>query len=165
MSVLESLEKIQSKAVQVIWQSGKNYYDLAKTSLPGSGAGSIFLHAFIDRMDLAYAAADVVVSRAGAGTISELCLVGKPCILVPSPNVAEDHQTRNALSLVERKAAIMVRDAEAREILFSQVFRIMDVPELGIELSQNIRKLAIPDSATRIVTELFEMIEEAHGTC
>jgi UDP-N-acetylglucosamine--N-acetylmuramyl-(pentapeptide) pyrophosphoryl-undecaprenol N-acetylglucosamine transferase len=162
-SVLESLDRIRTKPFQLIWQSGKYYYEEVKASLAGSGASNVFLYAFLDRMDLAFAAADIIVSRAGAGTISELCLVGKPCVLVPSPNVAEDHQTKNALSLADRKAAILVPDAEAPAKLFEQVFRIMDTPDLAAQLSQNISKLAIPDSSDRIVAELFAMIEEADG--
>jgi UDP-N-acetylglucosamine--N-acetylmuramyl-(pentapeptide) pyrophosphoryl-undecaprenol N-acetylglucosamine transferase len=104
-----------------------------------------------------------VVSRAGACTISELCIVGKPCILVPSPNVAEDHQTKNALSLVEREAAIMVKDQEATEKLFDAVFKILDNSDLAVRLKENILKLSIPDSSERIVNELMMMIDNKDG--
>jgi UDP-N-acetylglucosamine--N-acetylmuramyl-(pentapeptide) pyrophosphoryl-undecaprenol N-acetylglucosamine transferase len=162
-SLLNSLDRIGSKPVQVLWQSGKIYFEECGKLLASAGVRNVNLFPFIDRMDLAFAAADIIISRAGAGTISELCLVGKPCVLVPSPNVAEDHQTKNAISLTDRKAAIMVTDSEAREKLFEQVFRILDNKELCIHLSENIKKLAIPDSSNRIVEELFQMIETAHG--
>jgi UDP-N-acetylglucosamine--N-acetylmuramyl-(pentapeptide) pyrophosphoryl-undecaprenol N-acetylglucosamine transferase len=102
---------------QWIWQTGKYYYDNIIKSASPSIRNNISMHGFIDRMDLAFAAADVIISRAGAGTISELCLVGKPVILIPSPNVAEDHQTKNALALVEKDAAILLPDEKASKTL------------------------------------------------
>jgi UDP-N-acetylglucosamine--N-acetylmuramyl-(pentapeptide) pyrophosphoryl-undecaprenol N-acetylglucosamine transferase len=115
---------------------------------------------FIDRMDLAYAAAGIIVSRAGAIAISELALAGKPVILVPSPNVAEDHQTRNAQALVNKKAARMVRDAEAMDNLAASIRELLDNERLREELQTNIRRFALPDAADRIAQEALEMIKK-----
>ena len=109
-------------------------------------------------MDLAYSISDVVISRAGAGTISELCLVGKPCILVPSPNVSEDHQTKNALALVEKDAAILVADAEIDEKLFPAAFEVVNNPEKQQKLAERIKTLAKPNATTTIVNEVEKLI-------
>jgi UDP-N-acetylglucosamine--N-acetylmuramyl-(pentapeptide) pyrophosphoryl-undecaprenol N-acetylglucosamine transferase len=116
---------------------------------------------FIDRMDLAYTAADVIISRAGALSISELQLVHKPVILVPSPNVAEDHQTHNALALVKRSAALLVKDAEAREKLVPRVLELLNNPSEQEQLSKNIAAMGIPDAADRIVEEIMELTDAA----
>src|SRR6185295_18954035 len=115
-SIRMNLEKLFGEGIQIIWQTGKGYYEKnAEAAKPFSER--IRVHQFIDRMDLAYAAADVLISRAGALSIAELCIAKKPCVLVPSPNVAEDHQTKNALALVNKNAALLVNDAEAKEKL------------------------------------------------
>jgi UDP-N-acetylglucosamine--N-acetylmuramyl-(pentapeptide) pyrophosphoryl-undecaprenol N-acetylglucosamine transferase len=106
---------------------------------------------FIERMDFAYAAADVIVSRAGATSISELCMIGKPIILVPSPNVSEDHQTKNAMALVNQNAALLVRDSEAKEVLIARSIELLSQNELGMQLSENIKKLARPNATVDIV--------------
>jgi UDP-N-acetylglucosamine--N-acetylmuramyl-(pentapeptide) pyrophosphoryl-undecaprenol N-acetylglucosamine transferase len=111
---------------------------------------NVHIHQFLSRMDLAYAAADLVISRAGAGTISELCLVKKPTILVPSPNVAEDHQTRNALALAERNAAVLISDHEATDRLIKEALQLIEQPEDLQQLSQNIAELAKPNAAKDI---------------
>ena len=113
--------------------------------------------AFVDRMDLAYAAADVVISRAGALSISELCLVGKPAVLVPSPNVAEDHQTKNALALVEKGAARLVRDHDATEKMLAEAVLILENPALGHSLSESIRQLGRPNAARDIALEIQKL--------
>ena len=112
---------------------------------------------FIDRMDLAYIAADGIVSRAG-GTISELCLVGKPTILMPSPNVAEDHQTANAMNLVQKNDALMVRDKQATEHLFEAISAILFDEKQRQQLSTNIKQLAIPNAAERIAQEIIKLL-------
>jgi UDP-N-acetylglucosamine--N-acetylmuramyl-(pentapeptide) pyrophosphoryl-undecaprenol N-acetylglucosamine transferase len=106
---------------------------------------------FIERMDFAYAAADVIVSRAGATSISELCMIGKPIILVPSPNVSEDHQTKNAMALVNQNAALLVRDSDAKEVLLPRSIELLSQNELGMQLSENIKKLARPNATVAIV--------------
>jgi UDP-N-acetylglucosamine--N-acetylmuramyl-(pentapeptide) pyrophosphoryl-undecaprenol N-acetylglucosamine transferase len=111
-------------------------------------------------MDLAYGLADLIVARAGAITISELCIVGKPAILVPSPNVAEDHQTHNAASLVSRNAALMVRDAEARELLLDRMLDLMENPQEQKQLAGNIKKLGIADASRRIAAEAERILTE-----
>jgi len=148
---------------QLLWQTGKYYYEDYKLPIPFSGHPDVGhrVHAailpFIDRMDLAYAAADIVISRAGAIAISELCVVGKPVILIPSPNVAEDHQTKNALALSEKKSAILVRDAEAVEKLGKTLIALLNNAEMQAELSLQIRKLATPDAAEKIATEALKL--------
>ena len=142
--------------VQVIWQTGRYYEAEMKQFLANYPTLGIWQGAFIDRMDYAYAVADVVISRSGACTVSELCLAGRPTLFVPSPNVAEDHQTKNAQALVDKKAARMVADAEAVDCAMSTALRmIADSGELTM-LSKNIAKLAIADSADRVVAEVLK---------
>jgi UDP-N-acetylglucosamine--N-acetylmuramyl-(pentapeptide) pyrophosphoryl-undecaprenol N-acetylglucosamine transferase len=114
---------------------------------------------FVSRMDYAYAISDVVISRAGAGTISELCLLAKPCILVPSPNVAEDHQTKNAMALVENDAAIMIKDSASKEQLFKQAFALLADKKQLNSLAQNIKKLARPNAARDIADVIMEVVK------
>jgi UDP-N-acetylglucosamine--N-acetylmuramyl-(pentapeptide) pyrophosphoryl-undecaprenol N-acetylglucosamine transferase len=155
-SVTGKLNELADSNVQLIWQCGKLYYpglkDIEK-ELPLN----IKMVQFIDRMDLAYAAADVVISRAGAISVSELCLIGKPVILVPSPNVAEDHQTKNAMALVRKDASILVKDAEAREVLVPKVLGLLSDDAKCNELSKNIKSLSRPN-ATRDIVNTIEGI-------
>lgn len=144
--------------VQVIWQTGKFYEREMREALAQHPTRHIWQGAFIDRMDYAYAAADLVVSRSGAGTVSELCLVARPAIFVPSPNVAEDHQTKNARALVDRGAALMVSDGEAVERCMDYAVETLKNRDLLAGLSRNIEQLAIPDSADRIVNEIEKLI-------
>ncbi len=145
--------------VQLLWQSGKLYYEEMKSRLEASGKKNIVLKEFIKEMDLAFCAADVIISRAGAGTISELAIVGKPVILVPSPNVAEDHQTMNALSLVRKDAAILVKDADAPAMLMKRVLDLVNNTGERNKIAGNLKSLAIPDSAKRIAEEIFKMMK------
>ena len=145
--------------VQVIWQTGKYYEKEMQTFLKEHPTKNIWQGAFIDRMDYAYAAADVVLSRSGACTVSELCLVAKPTIFVPSPNVAEDHQTKNAMALVERGAAEIVRDAEAVARGMQEAVALASDAERLATLKRNIAKLAIDDSAERVVAEIEKLIK------
>ena len=142
--------------VQVLWQSGKLYieeYSKCETAnLP-----NIKISAFIDRMDLAYAMADVVIGRAGASTISELCIIGKAAVLVPSPNVAEDHQTKNALALVEKEAAIMVKDIDVNEKMIWSALDILNKQVVQKSLEHNILRLAKPDAAKSIAEEILKI--------
>lgn len=160
-SVLEHLDDIRSSGVQFIWQTGKIYkkkIDEALEQVPK--LDNLYVTDFIGNMDAAYAAADVVVSRAGASSISELCLLGKPCILVPSPNVAEDHQTKNALALSSKDAAIFVADKDARQTLVNiAIETALDDTKLK-SLSENVSKLALRDSANRIAEEIFKLVKE-----
>ena len=156
-TIEKDIDTIVKSGAHLLWQTGKNYYDDLK-SLNQKG---VSVMAFIDRMDLAYAAATVIISRAGAGTISELCIAGKPCILVPSPNVAEDHQTRNALSLSDENAALMVSDTEAENKLVNWVLELLGDEDKRKLLSENIKNRAINDSSERIVNVLLKIIEKA----
>ncbi len=143
--------------VQVLWQVGK-LYEARFSQCDTARLPNVRVLPFVDRMDLAYALADVVVCRAGALTISELCVVGKPAILIPSPNVAEDHQTQNALALTRKDAAVMVSNAEAREQLFAQALALLQNEQRRQTLARNIRALARPDAAHRIAQEVLQLI-------
>lgn len=140
--------------VQVLWQTGKYYEAEMRAVLAEHPAANVRQMAFIERMDLAYDAADLVVSRSGACTVSELCLVGKPTIFVPSPNVAEDHQTRNAEALVDKNAAVMVRDAEAVKCGMERATELLADKERLAELARNISALGIRDAADRVVRQI-----------
>lgn len=156
--VLSHLDLIRSSGVQFIWQTGKIYIDDARRRV-AEARELPMLHVtdFISRMDLAYSAADLVISRAGAGSISEFCLLHKPVVLVPSPNVAEDHQTKNALALVDKGAALYVKDSEAQEkMLATAIDAVNDAPRLRT-LSENIAKLAFYNSADRIADEVLAL--------
>lgn len=148
--------------VQVIWQTGKYYEREMREFLQAHPTKNIWQGAFIDRMDYAYAAADVVLSRSGACTVSELCLVAKPTIFVPSPNVAEDHQTKNAMALVEKGAAEIVRDNEAVAHGMKEAVALANNSERLELLSANIAKLAIADSAEKVVREIEKELNKAH---
>ncbi len=156
-SLSENIGKIASSGCQWLWQTGKNYFEKMNEAVSQSAAGNISVHPFINRMDYAFAAADIIVSRAGAGTISELCLVGKPVILVPSPNVAEDHQTRNALALTYRNAAIMVKDNDAIKRLVDEAIKLVSNKEEKASLSANILKMADRDADARIANEVIKL--------
>lgn len=156
-SIALHLAKWEQAGVRLIWQTGKNYAEEAKARLQDY-KGEVFCSAFIDRMDYAYQLADLVVSRAGASSISELCHLAKPTILVPSPNVAEDHQTKNARALSEREAAILIPDAQARECLTDEALRLVRDTDRLQQLSTNIKALAEGQSSDRIVTELERIL-------
>lgn len=159
-SLFTHIDKFIEKDIQVIWQCGKNYlFDLKVEMKHKTDTGNIRLLDFIDRMDLAYKLADLVVSRAGAGAISELALLGKPVILVPSPNVSEDHQTKNAQALVERGAAILIPDNEAVDRLVDTAVATLMSDEKLKTLSDNIKKMAYPDATSRIVDEVVKIIK------
>ena len=161
-SMMRSLEQIQQGDVQFIWQTGKYYFDDVEQAMTNRGfshqahSGNIEWSAFLD-MVAAYRAADLVVSRAGASSISEICLLGKPVILVPSPNVAEDHQTKNAMALVNRQAALYVSDAEAPEKLIPLTLQTVRDDAKLRRLSENVLKMALPDSATIIAREVIKL--------
>lgn len=156
--VLNGLDQIRQSGVQFIWQTGKFYINEAKEKV-GQAESYPMLHTtdFITDMAAAYSAADLVISRAGAGSISEFCLLGKPVILVPSPNVAEDHQTKNALALVAKDAALYIKDAEASEKLLKTAIETVQQPETLKKLSTNIAKLAFKDSANTIAEEVWKL--------
>jgi UDP-N-acetylglucosamine--N-acetylmuramyl-(pentapeptide) pyrophosphoryl-undecaprenol N-acetylglucosamine transferase len=156
-SLHTEIPRFSEQNIQVIWQTGKLFKSEAEVVIAGYKAKGIVSYDFITKMDLAYAAADVVVSRAGALSISELAIAGKPVILIPSPNVAEDHQTKNAMALVENNAAILVKDIEAREKLVDTAMELLRNDSKQRILSQNISKLAISNSAERIVSEIYAL--------
>ena len=153
------LQRFRENNVQLIWQTGKWMFEEACQRVEKAGLGQwIKVHQFINEMDKAYAAADVVVSRAGAISISELCIVGKPAILIPSPNVAEDHQTKNAMALVSKGAAIMVRDADCKVTGVQTILDLIVNPTACAQMSKNICHFARPHSAELIVDEIEKVI-------
>jgi UDP-N-acetylglucosamine--N-acetylmuramyl-(pentapeptide) pyrophosphoryl-undecaprenol N-acetylglucosamine transferase len=156
-SVLKGIQQLVGEGMQVLWQTGKLYHRQMLDALSPDAPPQIRCVDFINHMERAYAAADLIVSRAGAGTISELCLVGKPVILVPSPNVAEDHQTKNARALVEQQAAVMVTDREAPEKLISEIRSLMKDEERRTSLGLHCRAMGLPGSAAMIVDEIFKI--------
>jgi UDP-N-acetylglucosamine--N-acetylmuramyl-(pentapeptide) pyrophosphoryl-undecaprenol N-acetylglucosamine transferase len=158
-SILQHLDIVEQSGVQFIWQTGK-YYNAAIVEQLKSHAPMPMLHVtdFISDMGAAYKAADLVISRAGASSISEFCLIGKPVILVPSPNVAEDHQTKNAMALVNRDAALFVKDADAPQTLLELAVKTVIDDERLIQLSTNIKTLGVTDSADRIADEVIKII-------
>ena len=165
--IIQNLDKIKNSDVQFIWQTGKIYIEEARDNVAKMG-GLSMLHVtdFISNMGTAYQAADLVISRAGAGSISEFCLLQKPVILVPSPNVAEDHQTKNALALVNKKAALYVKDEEAKDKLVDTALQTVKQPELLTNLSKNIAELAFTNSANVIAKEVIQLAEnyiKEHG--
>ena len=158
-AIIDGLARIgEAFNVQVIWQTGKIYDQQCREALDASGVKNVSQMPFISNMDIAYRAADLVVSRAGASSISELQLLGKPAILVPSPNVAEDHQTKNALALADRDAAIMVRDADAASQLVETMLKTVCDDARIAALGDNVSKMALRDAAERIVDEVDKII-------
>ena len=165
--LMTNLDKVKASGVQFIWQTGKIYIEEARAAVAKAGELPM-LHVtdFISDMASAYSAADLVISRAGAGSISEFCLLQKPVILVPSPNVAEDHQTKNALALVNKNAALYVKDVEAKELLLDKAIEAVGQPQLLKNLSKNIAELAFTDSANVIAKEVIKLAKkykEEHG--
>ncbi|MDR1883142.1 MAG: undecaprenyldiphospho-muramoylpentapeptide beta-N-acetylglucosaminyltransferase [Prevotella sp.] len=160
-SLFSAMEAISASDIQVVWQCGKLYFSELNTDMSSLGnPPNVHIYEFISRMDLAYKVADLVISRAGAGSISELSLLGKPTILVPSPNVSEDHQTKNAMALVARNAAILIKDDEAMEKLTPVALETIQDNEKLEALSANILKMAQADSANRIVNEMIKLIKK-----
>jgi len=157
MSHLDELEAAED--LQVIWQTGKYYYKQILERLNVRELHHVQVLEFVNNMNYAYATADLIISRAGASSISELCLLQKAVILVPSPNVAEDHQTKNAQALVEKDAAVMIRDADARGELIAKALDLIHQPEKLSDLSKNIFGLAQQNSAGRIADEIFKLIK------
>jgi UDP-N-acetylglucosamine--N-acetylmuramyl-(pentapeptide) pyrophosphoryl-undecaprenol N-acetylglucosamine transferase len=156
-SLSENIRKMENSGIQWLWQTGPYYYKDVKALLSANPGENIVIRDFINRMDYAFAAADIIISRAGAGTISELCLVGKPVILVPSPNVAEDHQTKNALALTYKNAAVMVRDTKAVRRLVDEAIELVGDEKGKNALSENIKKMADRDADVRIAREILKL--------
>ena len=159
VSVFNNIRKIIDGEVQLVWQIGKIYYDDYEQRMKSYDVSRIRMYDFLKEIDLAYAVADIIVSRAGALSISELTIVGKPTILIPSPNVAEDHQTANAKALVQHDAAILVTDSDAPRELVDKVMKTLQDEELMVKLSTNIKKLALPDATDRIADEIEDLLK------
>jgi UDP-N-acetylglucosamine--N-acetylmuramyl-(pentapeptide) pyrophosphoryl-undecaprenol N-acetylglucosamine transferase len=157
-SMLAGLGRFKENNIQLIWQTGKGFFEKATQAVQQYSDAGIGAYDFISKMDYAYAAADVVISRAGASSVSELSLVKKAAILVPSPNVAEDHQTKNAMALVNHQAALLVKDVEAKEILVTRTLELLLDSGLKQKLEANISRLAYADSALVIANEILNLI-------
>jgi UDP-N-acetylglucosamine--N-acetylmuramyl-(pentapeptide) pyrophosphoryl-undecaprenol N-acetylglucosamine transferase len=158
-ALLAHIDKLITEPIEIVWQTGKYYFEDIKKQLANYALENIRILDFVTRMDLAYNVADLVISRAGALSLSELCLVGKPSVLVPSPNVAEDHQTKNAMALVKANAALMVKDIEAKEILISESLRLLKDEKKLNEFGKNALILAKPDATSTIVDEVMKIID------
>ncbi len=153
--IAQEIDFITQLGVQVIWQCGKLYYDEYSHF---NTKENVHVLAFIDKMDLVYAAADIIISRSGASSVSELCIVGKPTIFVPSPNVSEDHQTKNALAIVEKKAAILLKESELEEKFKNTFADLLSNDDMQNKLSKKIHKLALPNATKEIVKEIGKLI-------
>lgn len=161
-SIANNIDYFFEKNIQLIWQTGKNYYENYQQRFIIKSE-NIKIFSFISEMEYAYAIADIIISRAGAIAISELSIVGKPLILVPSPNVAEDHQTKNAMSLVEKNAAILVKDFDARQKMRSVLEELINDNKKQIELSENLKKLSFTNAAEKIAIEAFGLIKNSNS--
>ncbi|MFM1874983.1 MAG: undecaprenyldiphospho-muramoylpentapeptide beta-N-acetylglucosaminyltransferase [Bacteroidota bacterium] len=161
LAVKSHIEDFKAADVQVVWQTGKLFIDEAKKAVADANATNFFVSDFIYTMDQAYAVADVVLSRAGASSISELCIVGKPSVLVPFPFAAEDHQTKNAQALVDNDAAILVPDNKAGEAACQEALRLLNDSAACEKLSTNIKKLALPNADEQIAREILRIASEA----
>ena len=150
------LEFFQTQNVEIIWQCGKLYYNQYKNY---NQLDLVQVHAFLNRMDMAYAAADVIISRAGASSVSELCIVGKPVIFIPSPNVAEDHQTKNANAIVERGGAMLIQEADLEVDFENKFSQVVNSKEKQEELGENIKKLALVNATKDIADEVEKLLE------
>jgi UDP-N-acetylglucosamine--N-acetylmuramyl-(pentapeptide) pyrophosphoryl-undecaprenol N-acetylglucosamine transferase len=157
-SIVNASKKFQENQVQVLWQCGKFYFPLYKENVLDFKNKGIHLNEFIFKMDLAYACADLIISRAGAISVSELTLIGKPVILVPSPNVSDDHQTKNALALVNKSAALLVKDVDAKNKLFDVAIDLLNNNDTTTQLASNCLKLGVSNAAERIVIEIEKII-------
>ena len=157
-SMLGGIDKLIDARVQVIWQTGKMYYESIKAQIADKDLRRLRVYDFLKQMDLGYAASDVVVSRAGALSISELCLAKRAAILVPSPNVVEDHQTKNALALANENAAVIIRDGEASEKLVTEALKLLYDEQRCNKLKDNVGRLGKPNAAGEIVEEIEKLI-------
>ena len=151
----KELDFFKEQNVQLVWQCGKFYYQEYKKH---NELAHVQVHQFVNKMDLAYAAADIIISRAGASSVSELCIVGKPVIFIPSPNVAEDHQTKNALSITEKGAGILIRENELEAQFETRFAELITSEEMQTDLGKEIKKLALPDATARIVDEVEKLL-------
>lgn len=158
-SIEKHLPEIIAADVQVVWQTGKFYYKGIIERLGLDYHPNVRILEFLNKMDMAYAAADLIISRAGAGTIAELCLIKKPVILVPSPNVAEDHQTKNAMALVEKQAALLINDRSAEDTLVSEALLLLNDEDRMEKLAENIGKMGLPDADDLIALEVLDLAE------
>ncbi|MBS1764137.1 MAG: undecaprenyldiphospho-muramoylpentapeptide beta-N-acetylglucosaminyltransferase [Bacteroidetes bacterium] len=162
-SILAGLKEIEQAGVQLVWQTGKLFYEEAQNAVTSAGMDNVRVFDFISQMDFAYAIADLIVSRAGASTVSEITLIGKPCVMVPLPTAAEDHQTKNIESLVRKQAALMVHDSAAAATLVSTALTTLKDESLLKSLADNARAMALPDSAEKIAQEVISLARKENS--
>lgn len=153
----EKLDLFKENDIQVIWQCGKLYYETYKKH---DELENVQVHAFLNTMDLAYAAADVIISRAGASSVSELCIVGKPTVFIPSPNVSEDHQTKNAQAIQEKGGAVLIKENELDDKFNQEFLSVINSEEKQKELSENIKELALANATNDIVDEIEKLLKK-----
>jgi len=158
-SINKILPEIAAKNYQIIWQTGRNYNYTPSKQIEPEKIQNIFVQDFIFEMPQAYAAADIIISRAGAIAVSEIIAMAKPVIFIPSPNVTDDHQTKNATALVNQNAAILLKDSEAYELLGEVLFDLIDDENKRNEMSNNLKKLAMPNAAEKIAEKILELRE------
>lgn len=158
LAIRSGLKKLEKAGIQLIWQTGKHFYQEAANEINESNCENIKVLDFIKEMNMAYSAADAVISRAGAIAISELCIIGKPALFVPLPTAAEDHQTKNAMALVEKDAAILVKNDRAQEELVDKMIELINNKELRERLSSNISGLAKPEATETIANEVLKLV-------
>jgi len=156
-AIVEGLKQFADNDIQLIWQTGKLFFETAKEKTQPFANKNIKAVDFITRMDFAYSVADLVISRGGAGAISELCIVAKPSVLVPLPSAAEDHQTKNAMSLVNKNAAVLVKEVDAKNNLVTESIALINNSERLIEISKNCKLLALPNSTSVIANEVLKL--------
>ncbi|MFC5047090.1 undecaprenyldiphospho-muramoylpentapeptide beta-N-acetylglucosaminyltransferase [Aquimarina hainanensis] len=154
--IAANLDFFEEKGVQLLWQCGKLYYEEYKVYSKRKG---IQVHEFLDTMDLAYAAADAIISRSGAGSVSELCIVGKPVLFIPSPNVAEDHQTKNAQAIADKEGAKVLKESELEEFFQKRIMQLLELEAMKIKLTHAIKKLALPNATSDIVDEVEKLMQ------
>lgn len=159
-AIVKSIDFFNNAGINLLWQTGKLFYEQARTLVDGKGINNIRVSTFIDRMDLAYAAADLVVSRAGAIALSEIALAGRPAVLIPLPTAAEDHQMKNALAYSEHGAAVVIPDSEAEARLTVEIEKIIHDDAFRKSLGENVRSFAKPDAAVSIAEEIIGLIRK-----
>ena len=155
-AIINNISLIRESSYQILWQTGKLYYDEIQNH--NYQEKNLVIKPFIDRMDLAYSVADLIISRAGAIAISELCVVAKPLILIPSPNVVDDHQTKNALEISERGGCVLIKDSDAKDLMMNKSIEILEDQKLIDSMKANLRELSMPNASSNIVEKIYESL-------
>ena len=155
-AIINNISLIRESSYQILWQTGKLYHDEIQNH--NFQEKNLVIKSFIDRMDIAYSVADLIISRAGAIAISELCVVAKPLILIPSPNVVDDHQTKNALEISERGGCVLIKDSDAKDLMMNKSIEILEDQKLIDAMKANLRELSMPNASSDIVDKIYESL-------